>query len=165
MQPQLLHNDGRGGFNDVSYRAGPYFSQRCLGRGVAAADYDNDGDTDLAVAHLDRPLALLRNETVTARHFLGLQLETSHRVPPVGGRVVVTAGGRKQVQAVVSGGSYQSASDTRLLFGLGNAAVADQVQIYWPSGRVDDLAQVAGDRYWIVVEGRQPRSVRAKAGE
>ena len=156
LQPQILRNDGRGRFDDISSLAGSYFADARLGRGVAQADFDNDGDTDLAVASLDRPLSLLRNQTVTGRHFLGLQLRTPNRVAPVGGRVVVTVGGKSQVQPVVSGGSYLSVSDTRLVFALGAAETAGQVHIFWPSGRVDQLSDLSGDRYWTVMEGHPP---------
>lgn len=156
MQPQLLRNDGRGRFDDISSLAGSYFADARLGRGVAQADFDNDGDSDLAVNSLDRPLNLLRNETVTGRHHLGIQLLTPNRVAPVGGRVAVTIGGKSLVQPVVSGGSYLAASDTRLVFALGAAETADQVQIFWPSGRVDRFDELPGDRYWIVMEGQSP---------
>lgn len=159
MSPQLLRNDGRGRFDDVSATAGDCFTEKALGRGVAAADYDNDGDLDVAVANLHRPMALLRNDTDTGRHYLGIQLRTRNRVAPVGGRVVVAANGRKQVQAIVSGGSYLAASDTRLLFGLNDAAEADKVEVYWPSGRVDVFARLSADRYWVILEGDEPRPV------
>src|SRR5262249_28648338 len=74
MRPQVLLNS-RGIFSDVSDEAGSYFREPCLGRGLAAADYDNDGDLDFAVTHLDRELALLRNDTQTNHRFVGLQLE------------------------------------------------------------------------------------------
>ncbi len=159
MTPQLLRNDGRGRFDDVSATAGACFAEKALGRGVAGADYDEDGDLDLAVANLHRPLTLLRNETETGRHYLGIQLRTRNRVAPVGGRVVVTTRDRRQVQSVVVGGSYLAVSDTRLLFGLKDAVEADKVEVFWPSGRVDVLAHVATDRYWMILEGDEPRPV------
>ena len=70
------------------------------------------------VSHLDRPVALLRNDTDTSRHFVGFDLRTRNRIPPVGGRVVVTAGSYRRTLPVQAGGSYLSASDGRLLFGL-----------------------------------------------
>lgn len=157
MQPQLLHNDGRAHFEDVSSSAGSYFAQKCLGRGVASADFDNDGDLDLAVIPLHRSMALLRNDTLTNRHFLGLELRTRNRVAPVGGRVVVTNQGRQVMQPVVAGGSYLASSDSRLLFGLADSTVAEKVQVYWPSGRVDEFYDVAADRYWLIREGQQPQ--------
>ncbi len=157
MPPQLLRNDGTGQFADISAFAGPYFHDRWLGRGVAAADYDNDVDTDLAVSHLQRPLALLRNDTDTKHHFLGLVLETPNRIPPVGGRVVVTIGARRIVMPIVAGGSYLSTNDPRLVIGLGDSDAADQVEVFWPSGREDRFTSLSADRYWRVMEGGDPR--------
>lgn len=157
MRPQLLLNT-RGMFSDLSDEAGEYFLGRWLGRGVAAADYDDDGDIDLVVTHLDRPLALLRNDTETPGcRFIGLQLETESRIPPVGGRVVVTCGSLRQVLPVMAGGSYLSTSDTRLLAGLGNESGPVQVEIHWPSGRVDRFDDLQTGGYWRLREGHPPR--------
>ncbi len=159
MPPQLLRNDGRGRFDDVSATAGACFAEKALGRGVAAADYDEDGDLDLVVANLHRPMALFKNETDTGRHYLGIQLRTRNRVAPVGGRVLVTVRDRRQVQSVVAGGSYLATSDARMLFGLKDAVEADKVEVFWPSGRVDVFSHVVGDHYWVILEGDEPRSV------
>jgi hypothetical protein len=154
MRPRLFKNDGSGRFSDVSEWAGPYFDDLWLGRGAAGADYDNDGDLDIAVSHLGRPMVLLRNETATGRHFLGLKLQSASRIPPVGGRVIIDAGNRTQVVPVISGGSYLSSSDERLLVGLGAAARADRVEVHWPSGRIDRYNTVSADRYWRCLEGK-----------
>ncbi|MEO1994735.1 MAG: CRTAC1 family protein [Planctomycetaceae bacterium] len=159
MRPQLLHNDGRGRFDDVSAHSGRYFREMMLGRGAAAADFDNDGDTDLVATHLDRATALLENRTLPERHFVGLRLSTPSRVPPVGGRVVVTNGSQRIVCPVASGGSYLSQSDQRILVGLGDQAVSVQLEIYWPSGRVDRFADLEVDRYWHILEGQAPEAV------
>jgi hypothetical protein len=93
MLPQILHNDGQARFDDVSPRAGDYFLQTCVGRGAAGADYDNDGDLDLLVTHIDRPVALLRNESVTRGHFLGIELRRADRLPPQGTQVIEVRSG------------------------------------------------------------------------
>ena len=164
MTPQLLRNDGTGRFDDVSATAGPYFTDRWLGRGVAAGDYDEDGDIDLAVTHLDRPLALLRNDTRTGRRWVGFELRTPSRVPPVGGRVVVSSGGRRQMLPVIAGGSYLSTSEPRLVFGLGDSAGEVSAEIHWPSGRIERLEELGTDRYWRIVEGRRPEAVAPSGG-
>ncbi len=158
MRPQLLRNT-RGVFSDISDSAGGYFSEFCLGRSVATADFDDDGDLDFAITHLDRPVALLANQTETKRRFVGLQLETVSRIPPVGGRVVVVCGALRQVLPVLAGGSYLAASDTRILAGLGDETDAVQVEIHWPSGRVDRIDDLAADRYWRILEGRPPQAM------
>jgi hypothetical protein len=157
MRPQLLHNDAQGRFDDTSRVAGGYFQEFWLGRGVAAADYDNDGDLDLFVSHLERPVALLRNDTQTGRHFVGFDLRTHNRIPPVGGRVVVTSGKYRRTMPVVAGGSYLSSSDGRLLFGLADEPGPVTVEIFWPSGRVDKFERMDVDCYWIVYEGDSPQ--------
>jgi hypothetical protein len=163
MRPQLLLNT-RGVFSDISDEAGEYFQGFWLGRGVAAADFDDDGDLDLVVTHLDRRLALLSNETTTGNGFIGLELLTVSRIPPVGGRVVVTCGSLRQVMTIMAGGSYLCASDSRILAGIGDASDPVQVELYWPSGRVDTFNDLEPNRYWRIVEGRQPRPLPLPEG-
>ncbi|MBI3866204.1 MAG: CRTAC1 family protein [Planctomycetia bacterium] len=159
MRPQLLKNR-KGQFSDVSDQAGAYFQKLLLGRGVAAADYDDDGDVDIAVSHLDQRVALLRNDTQTGRRWLGLDLATADRAPPVGGRVIVTTPGRRQVLPIVAGGSYLSSGDPRIVAGLPGDEDSVEVEILWPSGRVDRFTDLAADRYWIIREGLAPREQR-----
>ena len=160
MTPQLLRRIDRTRFEDVSSEvAGPYFAGLWLGRGVAGGDYDNDGDLDIAVAHNDSPSALLANRTEAGGGFLGLELTTPSRIPPVGGRVEVVSGEIRMTRPIVAGGSYQASHDPRMLFTLEADEDAAEVTIHWPSGRVDELT-LAGDRYWRVMEG-QPATALA----
>ena len=157
MTPQLLQNDGKGIFTDVSIRGGEYFQDRWLGRGVAAADFDDDGDTDLTVTHLDRPVALLMNQTKKKNErFIGLSLQGINRIPPICARVTVKASQGRQTQVFSAGGSYLSTSDSRLLFPLSDAAETAEVEIHWPSGRIDQFGPMPTNRYWTVIEGRGP---------
>lgn len=165
MTPQLLRNDGRGRLDDISELAGSYFTDLWVGRSAAGGDFDNDGDQDVAVTHLHRPVALLQNNTRTGRHFVGIELRTKNRVPPVGGRVRVTNEGVSQVLPVQAGGSYLGASDARLLFGVRNADGGAQVEIHWPSGAVQRLDGLAVDRYWIIYEGESPVVVAGRGAE
>jgi hypothetical protein len=156
MHPQLLHNDGQGRFDDVSRIAGPYFEDLWLGRGAAGADFDNDGDIDLVVTHLHRPVALLRNETRTPHHFIGFDLRTPNRLPPLGGRVVVTAGDRRMVVPIVGGGSYLSSGDARLVVGLAEWSGAVDAEVFWPSGVVERFSDLSTGRYWRITQGGLP---------
>lgn len=155
MKPQLLRNDRTGSFVDVSNQAGSYINSTSLGRGVAAADYDDDGDTDFLVTHLHRPAALLRNDTGTKGAFLGLELQTANRIPPVGGRVIVRTGAMELVTPVVAGGSYLCSNDPRLLIGLGEVSGPVEVEVHWPGSerRVESLT-LEVNRYWLLVEGQ-----------
>jgi hypothetical protein len=162
MRAQLLLGDASGRFRDVSEWAGPPWQVLRLGRGLAVGDVDNDGRMDVLIVGQGAPLALLRNQPApTAGHFLTLALEgvASNR-DGVGAKVMVTAGGQIQVAARFGGGSYLSASDPRLHFGLGAARRADRVEVHWPSGRRDTYEGLAADAGYRLREGdAMPRSL------
>jgi hypothetical protein len=140
-------------FYDVSEGAGDYFSMLCLGRGAACGDYDNDGRLDIAVSHLDQPLAVLHNETATPHHFIGLELLTKDRTPASGGRVIITAGEKTRVVPIVGGGSYLSSRDPRLVIGLSDYDGLVQVEVVWPGRRTDSYRDLSPDKYWRLSEG------------
>lgn len=156
MQPQLLRQDPGGTFSDVSDAVGGnYFTGTWLGRAAAGADFDDDGDLDIAISHNTTPAVLLRDDTDAPGRWLGLDLRTPSRVPPVGGRVEVRSGDLRIVRPIAAGGSYLSVHDPRLLFTLAAGDDPADVTIHWPSGRVDRF-QLAGNAYWRVTEGTQP---------
>jgi hypothetical protein len=161
MAPQLLRRVDRTRFEDVSQEVeGDYFAELWLGRGVAGGDFDNDGDLDIAVAHNNSPSALLANHTEAGGGFLGLELVTPSRIPPIGGRVEVVSGAIRMLRPIAAGGSYQASHDPRLLFTLESADTPAQVTIYWPSGRVDEMT-LAGDHYWRIMEGSTAEPITA----
>jgi hypothetical protein len=153
----LFLGDGRGKFRDISAVAGPYFRDPRVGRGVAVADYDNDGRPDVAFSHVGGPVALIHNLTETPNAWLRLELVgdgvKSNR-NAIGAKVEVEAGGVKQTHFVFGGGSYLSASDRRLLIGLGSAGKADKVVVVWPSGRRQEFRDLPGRRGYRLFEGR-----------
>jgi tetratricopeptide (TPR) repeat protein len=154
MPAQLLLGGPDGRLTDVTARAGEPWSVPRIGRGLAVADFDNDGRLDLLLVAQNSPLAFFHNQTRHAGHFLTLRLEgtTSNR-DAVGAKVTVTAGGRRRTAWRIGGGSYASASDPRLYFGLGPAQSVDDLDIRWPSGRVQHFAKLAADHAYHVREG------------
>ena len=148
-------NDGRGRLVDVSANAGAPWSVLRMARALAAGDLDNDGRTDLLILSHNQPLAYFHNRTQGGR-FLTLRLEgdRSNR-DAVGAKVAVTAGGVRHVAERVGGGSYQSASDPRLHFGVGNAEKVDAIDITWPSGLVDRYSGLAPNAGYLVREGQK----------
>jgi Na+-translocating ferredoxin:NAD+ oxidoreductase RnfD subunit len=112
------------------------------GRGLAAADYDNDGDPDLAVGSIGGALQLLRNDGAKG-HWLEVALD-----PFVPGAIatVVLSDGRRLVREAHAGSSYLSSEDPRLLFGLGEAARVRELVVRYPGGRVTRLRDVPADR-------------------
>ena len=154
MTPRLLQNI-RGVVVDVSSDAGDYFRVPGIARCAAAADFDNDGDLDIAVSQVGSSFSLLRNDTIVSkRPFIGLKLATSNRIPPTGGRVVCRVNGREIVTPVVAGGSYLAAADDRLLLaGWDESEGEPQIEIHWPSGRIDRFDHLSKNQYVQILEG------------
>jgi hypothetical protein len=155
--PQFFRGIGNARFQEVSGRVGPYFRQKRVARGLAMADFDNDGLPDLAFSNNGGPLGLLRNTTTKAGHWLRLELvgdgKKSNR-NAIGSVVEVEYAGGRQTHWIIGGGSYLSASDRRLLLGLGEATRAERVRVTWPSGQQQVFANLSGDAGWRLREGQ-----------
>jgi hypothetical protein len=156
----FLNNDGKGHFQEISTQAGPYFLEKHVGRGLACCDYDNDGHMDLAFNNSGEPAVLLHNESKTPYHWIRLELVGSRHVNPkgsnrdaIGAKVTVHVANRKIVRHRKGGGSYCSASDPRLLIGIGAAAKVDKIEIHWPSGVKQQIGPLDADRGYRVTEG------------
>lgn len=158
QEAQLFLGDGTGHFRDVSDGAGDYFRRRYVGRGLAWADFDNDGRPDLAFSHNGGPFALLHNRTPNDNHWLGLELvgdgKKSNR-NAIGARVEIESGGWRQVRFVNGGGSYLSANDRRVLTGLGGAHRAERVTVTWPSGRRQVFRDLESGHWHRLREGQE----------
>jgi len=156
--PLLFRNLGDGRFEQLIEMGGPAIQERHPSRGSAFGDFDNDGDIDVVVWNRNEPPSLLRNDLKndlkTDRHWLQVKLtgSVSNR-SAIGAQVTVEAGGKKQVQAVLSQSSFYSASDHRLHFGLGAAASAELV-VKWPSGKNQRVKAQSIDRMIEIVEPR-----------
>ncbi len=137
-QPDLLLlGDGRGGFSVAN--CGPAFDESWVGRGLAVADLDNDGDPDLALLNSAGPAQLLINhnaELGEPRSWLGVRLLGA---PPnrqaIGARVTLTTTSGRQTRWVLAGDSYQSSSERRLQFGLGEGEKPVKLEVRWPDGK------------------------------
>jgi enediyne biosynthesis protein E4 len=154
MPAQLFLGDGAGKLSDVSARAGPPWTVPRLGRGATAGDFDNDGRVDLLMVVENDPVVFYHNQTPSPGHFLTLILEgTSSNRDAVGARVAVTCAGQTRVAARFGGGSYMSALDHRLHFGLGPARTVERVEVTWPSGKRDNYHGLAADTGYHLREG------------
>jgi hypothetical protein len=152
--PPFLFDNDAGRFRDKAPERGEALRRPHVGRGVAVADYDNDGDPDALLLSVGEPPVLLRNDGGNRRRWLGVRLVGTRSGPDaIGARVSVTAGARTLVRARIGGASYLTASDPRLLFGLGASERVSSVEVRWPSGRVDRHGSVATGRYVTITEG------------
>jgi enediyne biosynthesis protein E4 len=125
-----------------------------VARGSAVADFDRDGDPDIAVNCLNSPVALLQNESGGDHGWLRIELvgQRSNR-GGVGAVVQCGVGERTQVRCVQAGGSYLSCDEAGVLFGLGASQQAPNVTVTWPSGRRETWAGLAAKQTYRLLEG------------
>jgi hypothetical protein len=154
--PTLLANDGSGRFRDVGAELGDYFTTQRSGRGAAVWDYDNDGDLDIVVSHVDlqATAALLRNDGGNRNHWLGLTLVGgAGPASAIGATVSVTTATRTQVKANQWATSYLSYNDPRMHFGLGADSAVERLEIHWPNGEREIFEDISVDRYVTLMQG------------
>ena len=141
---QLFRNTGNGKFREVTSEALRLPPQAA--RGGAVADFDNDGDLDMAISAADAKPLLLENVGGNQRNWLRIRLTgTTCNRGAVGARVKVTAGELVQYGALRAGDGYLSSNDPRLHFGLGAATQAD-IEVTWPGGATQKITSVAANR-------------------
>jgi tetratricopeptide (TPR) repeat protein len=156
MPAQLFLGTGSGRVAEVSESAGACWQVPHVGRGMAAGDVDNDGRLDLLFVSEGEPLVYFRNQGPTG-HFITLKLEGTEpgsNRDAVGARVMLTSSGRRQVAQRIGGGSFLSASDDRLHFGLGESTGIEAVEVRWPSGHLDRYTDLAVDTAYLLKEGQ-----------
>jgi hypothetical protein len=152
QRPVLLMNDGTK-FEPAAARLGAYGLSDHNARGVAAGDLDNDGRTDLVISHLNEPVTVLRGIGPEDRHWLGVELAGADHACVVGTVVSFEGKDARQTRFARGGGSYASAPDRRLLFGLGDSSTG-RLTVTWPNGRKQTFENAKADRYYRVTAGQ-----------
>jgi hypothetical protein len=150
----LFRNLGNGKLADVSNESGPGIRQERSSRGLAIGDLDNDGDVDVVIVNIDSTPSILRNDGGNLRSWLSVRLRgrASNRLG-LGARITATTPELRQIAEATTSGSVFSASDSRVHFGLGTATKAD-LEVLWPSGKVQTLRQVPTSQILEVDEDR-----------
>lgn len=151
---QVLLGTGGGTFRDATTECGQAAALPRAHRGLATGDFDNDGDLDVLLTVQDSPAVLLRNDSPPPHNWVSLRLlgARSNR-EAIGAEVRLRTGKAVQLRQVSRGGSYLSARDVRLFFGLGEARQVDEVRITWPGGEIEVLRALDANRFYDVVEG------------
>jgi hypothetical protein len=149
---QLYRNLGGGRFAMVEE---PAFRKTAVSRGAAFGDVDNDGDTDILVVDADGPVRLLVNAMESRPPWIGLRLAgTKAERDMLGARVEVRRKGAPALwRRVATDGSYASASDPRVLVGLGEAPEVTEVRVFWPDGLVESFPPPSARAYTTLVRG------------
>ncbi len=156
-EPNLLYlarpNETRVTFEEVGARYGEGFRRPEPSRGLAVADWDNDGDWDLLITNSNQAPTLLRNDSPRRHGFVRLRLRgTSGNRDAIGARVIAEVSGRSQHFEVRAGESYLSTHDPRILIGLGTASQIDRLEVQWPGGGRQVLRDVPAGSVQVIEE-------------
>lgn len=152
-QKDLLYENLGGRFRDVSDESGPALQSHRLGRGLAVADFDNDGSLDVVISSLGQRPVLLRNQATRGGNWIIVRAQGSKSNSyGVGSTVRLETAGGVQVREINNVASYMSSSDVRLHFGLGNVKTVRQIEVLWPSGTKQTLRDVAASQILVIKE-------------
>ena len=156
QRPMLWRNVEGKRFETVPAVEGTGLADVIAGRGMAVGDLFNHGKLDAVINVMDGHPVLLKNVSADSNHWIELRLTGGPKSPKdaTGSTVFVTANGMKQRGDVLSGGSYLSSSDPRPHFGLGQSTRVDDIEIHWPSGRVEHFHVDSVDRIVELAEGQ-----------
>jgi hypothetical protein len=155
-EPLLLFQNQGKLFKNVSEQSGPVFAKTFAARGLAIGDFNNDGAVDVLISNNDGAPVLLRNNSGSQNHWLGLRLiGRKANSDAIGARITYQAGDLKRERMKIGGGSFLSSHDPRVVLGLGKRSKIDWLEIKWPqpSGAVERLTRLPLDRYITIVEG------------
>jgi hypothetical protein len=152
-QKDLLFENIGAHFRDVTAQSGPALQVERVGRGLAVADFDNDGNLDVVISSVGRAPVLLRNQGTGNGNWISIKAEgsKSNRFG-LGATVRLQTTGGLQIREVNNVASYQSANDIRLHVGLGSAKIVQQIEVLWPSGTKQMLKDVAVNQILVIKE-------------
>jgi hypothetical protein len=144
---------GTAKFRDVSAVAGTGLQAARVGRGLAVADFDNDGRLDVVITSLNQRAVLLKNQSARAGNWIMIRAKgKKSNAFGLGATVTVETTEGRQVREINNTASYISSNDIRLHVGLGAAKVIRQIEVLWPSGTRQVLKDVAVNQILTIEE-------------
>jgi hypothetical protein len=165
QKPYLLENKDRKRMVSVGEQTGEFFRQVHAGRGMALADYDNDGDLDFAVSMIEQPTELLRNDSPRGNYLLVDLVGTRSNRDAIGAwlELEVDSGQETQSQGLgwkcvrhrFGGGSYASTHARTLHIGLAGAQKISKLTVHWPGGKTETLVDLLPNQRLSVIESPQ----------
>ncbi len=151
----FLRQNAKGRFVDAAAELPEPVNALAISRGLAAGDYDNDGDLDLLACRNGDTPQLLENLQSGGGHWLVIEtLDASGHGPVFNARVTLQGGNRSWVREVQPQRSYLTTSDPRLHFGLGTVRAIDTLRVQWPSGKLEEASAIGVDQVLRLQEGR-----------
>jgi hypothetical protein len=151
-QKDLLYENVGGRFVDVTDRSGPALQTARVGRGLAVADFDNDGNLDVVISNVGQPPALLRNQGPKSGNWITIRAQGSRSNSFGLGATVRVETDTVQVREINNVASYLSGNDVRLHVGVGAAKTIRQIDVLWPSGTKQALNNVAVNQMLVIKE-------------
>jgi tetratricopeptide (TPR) repeat protein len=167
MSSQFFHNISGQRFEELpGTKVGPYFAEQNFGRTVARWDWNRDGREEAVVTHVDRAVALLRNETPDAGHRVSIRLvATTTARDAIGTRVTVIGTQRSLTRQLVAGDGFQCSNQRQLVIGLGVHSTDVKLRVLWPSGREQIFSDIPVDSEVLLIEGRAEWLVSASVND
>lgn len=154
MRPQLFASNGRGQFAEISQSSGQFFHREQLGRAVAKVDFNRDRKPDLVVGHLDRPVAILRNDRSGFMNSISVDLVgTRSNRDGRGCRIYVLMGDRTRMYEHTSGDGFLACNEGRMILGLGDDPSDYALRIEWPSGLTENYPDLPKNCTLTIIEG------------
>lgn len=155
---QILLNAGNGQFRDVSAQNNAMCGMAGVSRGLACADFDDDGGLDLIVTQIAGPVTLLRNVLPTRGHWITVRaLDPALKRDAYGAEVYVNDGSRRLMRWINPGYSFLCSNDPRAHFGLGDSDTITNIEVVWPDGLQETFAETAVDRVVVLRRGEGQR--------
>jgi enediyne biosynthesis protein E4 len=153
--PQLFLNQGGGKFHDAAGDIGGGFEQPKVGRGLAFADFDRDGDLDVLLTTNNGPAYLYRNDQLAGNRSIRFRLVgTKSNRDAIGAIVRIYHNGQTQTRTVRGGSSYLSQSELPVTFGVGKRDTIERATVEWPSGRTEELKNLPTGKAYQCIEGK-----------